>query len=243
MPHGLEVDKQNNLWLTDSLLNSTYKYTLEGKLVLKANDFCGPTDISTVHNDPEDLYSECLYVADGYCNHRIVKMNATNGKFIDIFEIPIVSQQNPVIHSIVAYISDFSGLVTICVSIRDQGRVLCILEDDNLGFSSAGVVIEPTFNDPVRVFSVRYLGGPEPMILLLSGDKSSNLWTVSDEDIQKAFKSTGTRRVIRKGEKIDMMTEMATHVLDAHSIAVNKHQQTMIIGTLSRPYLFTATDQ
>ncbi len=80
MPHGLRVDKQNNVWVTDVGLHQVFKFTHEGQLLLKigeakvhGNDkihFNMPTDIA-IANDGS------FYISDGYGNSRVVKFSAT----------------------------------------------------------------------------------------------------------------------------------------------------------------------
>jgi len=84
MPHGLTVDKDDNIWVTDVGLQQVFKFDYDGKLLMKlgeeriaGNDaahFNMPTDVA-VANDGS------FYVSDGYGNSRIVKFSA-NGKYI-----------------------------------------------------------------------------------------------------------------------------------------------------------------
>lgn len=84
MPHGLTVDNSNNIWLTDIGLHQIFKFSYEGKLLLKlgeagvaGNDpyhFDKPTDIAIA---PDGSF----YVSDGYGNSRIVKFSAS-GKYL-----------------------------------------------------------------------------------------------------------------------------------------------------------------
>jgi peptidylamidoglycolate lyase len=84
MPHGLTVDKQNNIWLTDVGLHQVFKFSHDGKLLMKSgvakvrgNDslhFNLPTDIAVADNGT-------FYVSDGYGNSRVVKFSST-GKYI-----------------------------------------------------------------------------------------------------------------------------------------------------------------
>lgn len=84
MPHGLKVDKENNIWLTDVRLHQVFKFSHEGKLLLKLGEarvagrdsshFDKPTDIAITDDGS-------FYVSDGYGNSRIVKFSAT-GKYL-----------------------------------------------------------------------------------------------------------------------------------------------------------------
>lgn len=84
MPHGITIDHENNVWLTDVALHQVFKFgprsenisenllmTL-GTRFVPGNDldkFCKPTSVAVVTSGE-------FYVADGYCNSRIVKFTA-----------------------------------------------------------------------------------------------------------------------------------------------------------------------
>jgi peptidylamidoglycolate lyase len=79
MPHGLTIDHDDNIWVTDVLLHQVFKFNAKGELLLKlgearisGNDrghFNLPTDVAV----PPD---GSFYVSDGYGNSRVVKFNA-----------------------------------------------------------------------------------------------------------------------------------------------------------------------
>jgi len=84
MPHGLTVDKNNNVWVTDVGLQQVFKFTHDGQLLLKlgvpktpGNDslhFDLPTDVA-VANDGS------FFVSDGYGNSRVIKFSK-EGKYL-----------------------------------------------------------------------------------------------------------------------------------------------------------------
>lgn len=84
MPHGLTVDAENNVWLTDVGLHQIFKFNHSGKLLLTlgetkvaGNDhihFNKPTDVAIAKDGS-------FYVSDGYGNSRIVKFSA-QGKYL-----------------------------------------------------------------------------------------------------------------------------------------------------------------
>lgn len=84
MPHGLTVDAQGNLWLTDVALQQVYKYSHDGHLLMTlgvrgvaGNDsmhFNRPTEVAVA---PDGSF----YVSDGYRNTRVMKFSPT-GKFL-----------------------------------------------------------------------------------------------------------------------------------------------------------------
>jgi peptidylamidoglycolate lyase len=76
MPHGLTVDREDNVWITDVALQQVYKFSHDGQLLLTigergvaGNDvshFNRPTKVAVAADGS-------LYVSDGYRNSRVVK--------------------------------------------------------------------------------------------------------------------------------------------------------------------------
>lgn len=84
MPHGLTVDKQNNVWVTDVGLHQIFKFTHEGKLLMKLGTARIPGTDSTHFNLPTDIAvadDGSFYVSDGYGNSRVLKFSP-NGKYL-----------------------------------------------------------------------------------------------------------------------------------------------------------------
>ena len=79
MPHGLTIDSQDNVWVTDVRLHQVFKFSPDGKLLLTLGEarvagvdrahFDQPTDVAV-------LSDGSFYVSDGYGNARVVKFNA-----------------------------------------------------------------------------------------------------------------------------------------------------------------------
>jgi len=84
MPHGLSIDLENNIWITDVGAHQVKKYSPEGNLLLTLgryressqgiDHFARPTDISFDSNGN-------IYVSDGYWNTRVIKFSK-KGTFI-----------------------------------------------------------------------------------------------------------------------------------------------------------------
>jgi peptidylamidoglycolate lyase len=80
MPHGLSVDNDNNIWVTDVALHQVFKFTEDGRLLMKlgeariaGNDtghFNRPTDVAVADDGS-------FYVSDGYENSRVIKFSRT----------------------------------------------------------------------------------------------------------------------------------------------------------------------
>ncbi|MCE3282198.1 MAG: hypothetical protein K0Q66_935, partial [Chitinophagaceae bacterium] len=84
MPHGLTVDKENNIWVTDVALHQVFKFSYEGVLLLKLG-VAGEPGNDALHFDmPTDVAiaaDSSFYVSDGYGNSRIVHFSP-EGKYL-----------------------------------------------------------------------------------------------------------------------------------------------------------------
>jgi len=84
MPHGLTVDKNNNVWVTDVALNQVFKFSHEGKLLLTLGIPKAPGNDSIHFNRPTDVAIAAdgsLFISDGYRNSRVAKFSS-KGKFL-----------------------------------------------------------------------------------------------------------------------------------------------------------------
>jgi len=97
LPHGLTVDHQKNIWVTDVALHQIFKFKalnfskaedLQSPVLTlgtswkpghSVNQFCKPTSVAV------DAISGDFFVSDGYCNSRIIKYDK-NGKFLSQWE-------------------------------------------------------------------------------------------------------------------------------------------------------------
>ena len=84
MPHGLTVDNDNNIWVTDVALHQVFKFDHEGKLLMKLGVPKVPGNDSLHFNLPTDVAvgsDGSIYVSDGYGNSRVVKFSSL-GKYL-----------------------------------------------------------------------------------------------------------------------------------------------------------------
>ena len=83
-PHGLRVDRDDNVWVTDRALQQVFKFSHDGKLLLTLGTERVAGLDSTHFNLPADFaFSSdgAIYVADGYGNNRVAKFSP-DGKFL-----------------------------------------------------------------------------------------------------------------------------------------------------------------
>jgi DNA-binding beta-propeller fold protein YncE len=83
-PHGLRVDRDNNVWVTDSGHHQVMKFTNEGQLLLTLGIKGKPGNDSKTFDRPTDIgfaASDNFYVTDGYGNARVVEFTR-DGKFV-----------------------------------------------------------------------------------------------------------------------------------------------------------------
>ena len=84
MPHGLTIDRDDNVWVTDVALQQVYKFSHEGVLLLALGER-GVPGIDTSHFDrPTDVAVRpdgAFYVSDGYGNSRVLEF-ARDGRFV-----------------------------------------------------------------------------------------------------------------------------------------------------------------
>ena len=141
--HGLRVDRQDNVWVTDISRHRVLKFDSVGKLLLSlgtgkpgtgTDEFDQPTDIA-FGTDGD------VFVSDGYGNSRVVKFSST-GRFLKSwgtrgakpgqFQLP---------HSIV-----MDSTNRLLVGDRDNNRIQLFDEDGNSlaqwdGFAPYGLAI------------------------------------------------------------------------------------------------------
>ncbi len=82
--HGLRVDRDNNVWITDIGNHLVRKFNAEGKLLLTLGKKDQPGDTPEQFNKPTDVAvgpSGEFYVSDGYGNSRVVKFSK-EGKYL-----------------------------------------------------------------------------------------------------------------------------------------------------------------
>jgi DNA-binding beta-propeller fold protein YncE len=82
--HGLRVDADDNVWITDLAHHQVMKFDPQGKLLLTLGKKDSPGESKDQFNKPADVAFGAggeVYVADGYGNSRVVKFSK-EGKYL-----------------------------------------------------------------------------------------------------------------------------------------------------------------
>jgi len=83
-PHGLRIDREDNVWITDNGDHQVMKFDREGHLLLTLGVKGKPGTDDKTFNRPTDIAfssSGDVYISDGYGNSRVVKVDR-NGKYL-----------------------------------------------------------------------------------------------------------------------------------------------------------------
>ncbi|XP_067667286.1 peptidyl-glycine alpha-amidating monooxygenase B-like [Haliotis asinina] len=158
LPHGIEVDSKGNIWVTDIGLHQVMRIPkgasapdlVLGKPFEPDSDnehFCKPADIAVMDSGE-------FFVADGYCNSRVLKYSS-NGTLLDEWgqadftdngdaEVP------PAVFNIVHSVTVAEDKKLVCVADRENGRIQCFDLDGNFRF-----IIKNEHMGP-RVFAIEY---------------------------------------------------------------------------------------
>ncbi|CAB4068572.1 PAM [Lepeophtheirus salmonis] len=201
MPHMITIDSQNNVWVTDVALHQVMKFSPYGGTGAKKTPliqlgkkfepgsdklhFCKPTSVAVTEDGRN------FFVADGYCNSRIIKYQVrvdSNGYHqvsVDVIlhwgeanGAGISSSLNNYAFNIPHGLTLAEDKGLICVADRENGRVQC--------FNILNGVFVKSYKPKVfgsSIYSVAYtpsnggnlmaLGGYEPFSFI-NGNKPQN---------------------------------------------------------------------
>lgn len=84
MPHGITIDREDNIWVTDVALHQVIKLSAAGEPLLILGESRNPGDGPSHFNMPTDvaqLSDGSILVSDGYKNARVVHFDA-QGRFL-----------------------------------------------------------------------------------------------------------------------------------------------------------------
>jgi peptidylamidoglycolate lyase len=145
MPHGLKIDQQSNIWVTDVGLHQVMKFNADGTLLMTLGE-AGVPGKDDVHFDkPTDVAfgkDGSFFVSDGYGNSRVMHFTAdgrlirawgTKGSGSGEFNIPHGMSTDSEGHLLVAdrennriQVFDTSGKLLEMITDHSYGAVTCV---------------------------------------------------------------------------------------------------------------------
>uniref|UniRef100_A0A336K1Y5 peptidylamidoglycolate lyase n=1 Tax=Culicoides sonorensis TaxID=179676 RepID=A0A336K1Y5_CULSO len=166
LPHGLTVDIENNAYITDVATHQVFKFALNESLdkpILTLGDafkpgiknrFCKPTSVAVLPNGN-------FFVADGYCNARIIQYSK-DGVYMRQWGESSISGEaihpSPegkfFIPHALTLVQEPDKVPLLCVADRENGRVQC--------FNTNTLDFVTQYHSPIigdRLFSVSYAKG------------------------------------------------------------------------------------
>lgn len=157
MPHGLTIDHHNNMWITDVARHQAFKFRAdmnEPELIFGQNfepgddndHLCKPTSVAVASTGE-------IFIADGYCNSRILKFTALGHHMRTI-----PSGNECLSLSVPHHTALIESLDRICVADRENKRVVCPSAElrDNKRSSTQPLTIQTP--DMGRVFGIAAVG-------------------------------------------------------------------------------------
>ncbi|XP_017469341.1 PREDICTED: peptidyl-alpha-hydroxyglycine alpha-amidating lyase 1 [Rhagoletis zephyria] len=174
MPHGLTIDHEDNVWLTDVALHQVFKFGPRGSsdrplLTLGTaftpgvgdSKFCKPTSVAVLENGD-------FFVGDGYCNARILKYDKNGKKILSWGQNSFAGVSFEVAPKNYFAIPHALTLVPeqqlICAADRENGRVQCF-------FWTNGTFHSQYHNQIIgdRLFSMDYTPAEGGELVIVNG--------------------------------------------------------------------------
>lgn len=178
MPHGLSIDHEDNLWVTDVALHQIFKYPplaalnekltepliVKGERFVNGKDedhFCKPSAVAVLRNGD-------FFVSDGYCNARIIKFSKEGTRLMTLgrssFSGTYGHKPGPYQFNIPHALTLAEDRNLVCAADRENGRALCF-------YSHNGTFVYEISNELFgsRLFSLEYSPTKGGLFYLVNG--------------------------------------------------------------------------
>ena len=218
MPHGLSVDAEDNIWVTDVGAHQVKKFSPKGKLLITLGESMVSGDDSYHFGRPTDIAFDSygnVYISDGYWNSRIVKFSK-NGIYLSEWgEKGAKPGQFDLPHGIAIDEDDF-----IYVADRSNSRIQI--------FDKNGLYIKEISGSrigrPYGLIAVKsdlfiIDGGDQPF-----GTKSRVvIFDLINQSFLKAFKASLSSDIKNLGHDIAVGKEQSIYVADVWLKSIRKY--------------------
>jgi len=201
MPHGLKIDDDGNIWVTDVGLHQVLKFDrgqTKPSLVLGekfipgngANNFCKPTSVAVASNG-------MIFVADGYCNSRVAVFSPDGQHQHDI------KGDWNVVHSLVLY---------------EPEDVLCIADREGMKIDCVGAGLRlPQFRGEIST-RVRDIG----RVFGLTGRGTALLAVAVEGPFSWGRKATAKGVTIDLSNESSILNTWGTELTSPHDVAITR---------------------
>ncbi|KAG5679523.1 hypothetical protein PVAND_009086 [Polypedilum vanderplanki] len=219
MPHGLHING-NYHYITDVALHQVFRFNIKNSTIVpelvlgktftpgkSANSFCKPTSVAALENGD-------FFVADGYCNARIVKYSFSGEKLLEWGRNSFQGENsNPIEPPNAFAVPHALTLVPskelLCVADRENGRIQCFSWTDGKYHSQYHSKIVGD-----RIFSVDYA---DDRLFVVNGPEQH------EREVAGYIFDMNTNEVVGK----------FGNFLDPHDLAVTSNAREIYIGDLS----------
>uniref|UniRef100_A0A0A1XSQ6 peptidylamidoglycolate lyase n=1 Tax=Zeugodacus cucurbitae TaxID=28588 RepID=A0A0A1XSQ6_ZEUCU len=233
MPHGLTIDHENNAWVTDVALHQVFKFGPHGsndkplmtlgtafKPGVGDAKFCKPTSVAVLENGD-------FFVADGYCNARILKYDSEGKKILSWGQNSFSGVSFEVAPKNYFAIPHALTLVPeqqlICAADRENGRVQCFYWSNGTFHSQYHSQI---IGD--RLFSMDYTPAEGGQLVVVNGPVGElGLKLQPYNEVRGYVLNMRTKQVISKFGPNDMQFS------NPHDVAVTKDGNEIYVAELN----------
>ncbi|XP_054741836.1 peptidyl-alpha-hydroxyglycine alpha-amidating lyase 1 [Anastrepha obliqua] len=233
MPHGLTIDHEDNAWLTDVGLHQVFKFgprgssdkplmTLGTAFMPGVGDskFCKPTSVAVLENGD-------FFVADGYCNARILKYDKNGKKILSWGQNSFSGSSFEVAPKNYFAIPHALTLVPeqqlICAADRENGRVQCF-------FWTNGTFHSQYYSQIVgdRLFSMDYIPAEGGQLVIVNGPTAELSAKVQHyNEVRGYIMNMRTKQVVSKFGPNDMQFS------NPHDVAATKDGNEIYVAELN----------
>lgn len=179
LPHGLTIDDEDNLWVTDVALHQIFKFPplamlndtvtkpllVRGERFVNGKDedhFCKPSAVAVLKNGD-------FFVSDGYCNTRIIKYDKRGARLMiwgrSSFYDSISQRPGPYQFNVPHALTIAEDRSLLCAADRENGRVQCFSSDNG---TFAYEIYDPEVIGS-RLFSVAYTPTKGGLFYIVNG--------------------------------------------------------------------------